>query len=190
MARPRLFDEDEALEAAMRVFWARGYEGSSTEALCAATGLGRGSLYNAFHNKTELFGRSLERYMERKDAAMEELLAGELPIREKIRLLLWQAVEPPADEPAGCLVVSSMAELAPFDPSIAAVLQRDYRRRWRALKAELERSRREGEIEESKRPADLAHFVIGTITALRTMARSGADRTALEAVANSALDAI
>jgi AcrR family transcriptional regulator len=190
MARPRLFDEDQALEAAMLAFWSKGYEATSTEELCAATGLGRGSIYNTFHSKGGLFARSLARYMELKDSAMEEVLAGEAPIREKVRTLLGQVIEPDPGEPAGCLVVNSMVELAPVDPAIATALNRDYQRRWRALDAAFAKSRRAGEIEKAKRPADLAHVVIGTITALRVMAQAGANRTALEAVSKATLAAI
>ena len=190
MARPRLFDEDQAVDAAMRAFWAGGYEGTSTEDLCATTGMGRGSVYNAFGGKRELFDRALARYMDGKDTALEELLAGELPIREKVRTVLWQTIDPPAGEPSGCLVVNSMVELAPHDPAIAAALNRDYRRRWRALRAAFAASRRSGEIAQSKRPEDLAHLVIGSVTALRVMARAGVDRAALEAVASATLDAV
>lgn len=190
MARPRLFDEDRAVDASMRAFWVNGYEATSTGDLCAATGMGRGSVYNAFGGKHELFERALSRYMDGKDAALEELVAGELPIREKVRTLLWQAIDPPPGEPAGCLVVNSMVELAPRDPAVAAMLNRDYRRRWRALRDAFAVSRRVGEITKSREPGDLAHLVIATITALRVMARAGADRAALEAVAAAVLDTL
>jgi TetR/AcrR family transcriptional regulator, transcriptional repressor for nem operon len=190
MARPRLFDEDRAVDAAMRAFWSRGYEATSTEDLCTATGLGRGSVYNAFGGKHALFERALARYMDGKDAVLEEVLAGQRPIREKVRVLLWWAIDPPADEPPGCLVVNSMVELAPHDPPVAALLDRDYQRRWHMLRDALAASRRSGEITASKRPDDLAHVVIATITALRVLARAGADRAALETVAGAVLDTL
>lgn len=190
MARPRLFNEDRAVDASMRAFWASGYEATSTEDLCAATGMGRGSVYNAFGGKHKLFERALSRYMDGKNASLDELLAGESPIREKVRMLLWQAIDPPADEPAGCLVVNSMVELAPRDPAVAAMLNRDYERRWRALRDAFDASRRAGEITMSREPGNLAHLVIATITSLRVMARAGADRAALEAVAAAVLDTL
>ena len=59
MARPREFDEDEVLEKALAVFWAKGFEGATVDDLEQATGLGRGSLYGAFGGKHELFLRAL-----------------------------------------------------------------------------------------------------------------------------------
>jgi TetR/AcrR family transcriptional regulator, transcriptional repressor for nem operon len=190
MVRPRLFDEDRAVEAAMRAFWAAGYDATSTEDLCAATGMGRGSVYNAFGGKRELFDRALARYMDGRDTALEELMGSDLPIRERVRALLWQAIDPPDGEPAGCLVVNSMVELAPRDPAVARALSGDYQRRWRALRDAFAVSRRAGEIARAKRPGDLAHVVIAAITALRVMARAGAERATLEAVASATLDAL
>ncbi|WP_163572862.1 TetR/AcrR family transcriptional regulator [Fodinicola feengrottensis] len=66
MARPRSFDVEEVLDAATLVFWDKGYAATTPQDLCDATGLGRGSLYNAFVGKRELFDRVLERYNARK----------------------------------------------------------------------------------------------------------------------------
>lgn len=68
MARPREFNETEALDRAVDVFWERGFEGTSIADLESATGLGRQSLYNAFGGKRELFLRALDRYAERNAA--------------------------------------------------------------------------------------------------------------------------
>src|SRR5262244_3233124 len=63
MPRPRLFDEDEVLERAMRTFWAKGYRDTSVEDLVAVTGVRAGSLYNAFPGgKHALFLAALDRY--------------------------------------------------------------------------------------------------------------------------------
>ncbi|MEM8645620.1 MAG: helix-turn-helix domain-containing protein, partial [Pseudomonadota bacterium] len=64
MSGRKQFNEDEALEAAMRAFWQRGYEATSLSDLEAATGLNKSSLYNAFESKEALFVRCLERYSE------------------------------------------------------------------------------------------------------------------------------
>ncbi|MCP2257594.1 transcriptional regulator, TetR family [Streptoalloteichus tenebrarius] len=189
MARPRTFDEERALEAAMRAFWAVGYEATTTEDLCAATGLGRSSVYNTFRSKRELFEKALAHYMEVRTAAVLDLLGSDLPTREKIRALLWQTVDADPDDPDGCLVVNTMVEVAPRDPKIAECLRRDHDRRLEALRRAFLAGQRAGEIDGDRNPDDLACFVIATITGMRVLVRGGADRAAVEAVANTALRA-
>ncbi|MFD1932272.1 MULTISPECIES: TetR/AcrR family transcriptional regulator [Nonomuraea] len=188
MARPRQFDEDLAIDAAMRAFWSAGYEATSTQDLCEATGLGRSSIYNTFKSKRDLFEKALRRYMDSKNAAFFDLLEGGLPLREKVRELLWQVVEADERDPRGCLVVNSMVELAPRDKDVAEILRRDQDLRFEALRTALETGRRLGETD--KDPVELAHFLIAAISGMRVAVRGGADRSVLESIARNVLDAI
>src|SRR3954471_2098763 len=70
--RPRAFDADAALDAALAVFWRNGYEGTSLADLTAAMGINRPSLYAAFGNKESLFRRVMDRYAERGQALVTE----------------------------------------------------------------------------------------------------------------------
>ncbi|WP_310714898.1 TetR/AcrR family transcriptional regulator [Streptomyces lydicus] len=192
MARPRKFDEARAVDAAMEAFRAAGYEATSTQDLCDATGLGRSSIYNTFKSKHDLFERALARYMERKNGELAALLAGELPARQKIRALLQLVIDEECADDAdgrGCLVVNSCAEVAAHDPSVAASLERDYGVRLEALRAVIEAGRRAGDVTGDRDARTLAHLVIATIGGLRVSARAGVDRAALEAVADAALAA-
>ncbi|MGP3956543.1 TetR/AcrR family transcriptional regulator [Nonomuraea sp. 3N208] len=190
MARPRKFEEARAVEAAMRAFWTAGYEATSTQDLCVATGLGRSSIYNTFASKHDLFEKALRHYMDERDAVLAELMYGDLPIKEKVRTVLWWAVEPDPEDPAGCLVVNSMIELAPRDPKVAEMLRRDNDKRFEIMRSAFETARSRGEIDPAKDPLALARFVFATVSGLRVMARGGADRAALGSVARTALDAL
>lgn len=191
MARPREFDEEQAIDAAMRAFWAAAsYEATSTQDLCEATGLGRSSIYNTFASKHALFERALERYMAQRTGATIELLEGPLPLADKLRTLLWRSVDPEPADPAGCLAVNSIVELGLRDPAIAAALGRDQATRVRALRSAFEAGRRSGELGADRDALALAQFVVTTISGLSVMARSGADRATLEAVATTALTAL
>ncbi|MEU6791736.1 TetR/AcrR family transcriptional regulator [Nonomuraea wenchangensis] len=187
MARPRTFEEEAAVEAAMRAFWRAGYEATSTQDLCAATGLGRSSVYNAFAGKHDLFRRALRRYMDQRDAALIELMDGELPVREKVATVLGWAVAPDPDDPDGCLVVNSMIELGPRDAEVAEMLRRDTELRVGIMRAAFEDARARGELAPDKDPLELARFVAATVSGLRVLGRGGADRAALESVARTAL---
>lgn len=191
MARPRKFEEERAVEAAMRAFWTDGYEATSTQELCEATGLGRSSIYNTFKSKRDLFEKALARYMELKTADLVEVLEdGSRPVRERLRTILDWAVEPEPGDPSGCLVVNTMVEMAPRDPEIAERLERDHRRRLGALKAAIEAGMRAGEIDAAKDARAMAHFITSTVSGMRVAARGGADRRTLASIADTAMHAI
>ncbi len=173
----------------MRTFWASGYEATSTADLCAATGLGRSSIYNTFKSKNALFEKALRRYMDQKNAPVLELMDGDAPVRDKMRALLWRVIDQEIEEPPGCLVVNSMVELAPHDPRVARSLRRDLDVRVETLRSAFEAGRRRKEIAAECDSLGLAHFVIATISGMQVAARGGADRVTLEAIATTALGA-
>ncbi|WP_405162321.1 TetR/AcrR family transcriptional regulator [Nocardia sp. NBC_01499] len=178
------------MDAAMRAFWIAGYEATSTQDLCDATGLGRSSIYNTFTSKHDLFERALRRYMATKNAATFAMLDGDGSTKEKMREILWRVVHAPEDDPLGCLVVNSTIELAPRDPEVAAALRDDQELRLSALTAVLESGRRAGEIDKTKDARELAHFINATIAGMRVAARGGVGQDALEAIAATALNAL
>ncbi|MEV5432876.1 TetR/AcrR family transcriptional regulator [Streptomyces sp. NPDC052701] len=197
MARPRTFDEERALDAAMHTFWEKGYEATSTQDLCEATGLGRSSIYNTFKSKHDLFERALSRYLEAMTAAQLALLDDpERPAAERVRALLAGVVESEAEHreaagrALGCLSVNTVVELAARDPRAAGLLERDTARRLAAFRAVLEAGRRDGSITSVREPDALARFLNATIAGLRVSSQGGADRAALEAIADAAMDAL
>ncbi|GAA2424386.1 TetR family transcriptional regulator [Streptomyces coeruleofuscus] len=197
MARPRKFDEERALGAAMRVFWERGYEATSTQDLCDATGLGRSSIYNTFQSKRDLFGRALARYLDTMTAAQTAVLDDvERPAIDRVRALLAQVVESEAECQAGsgralgCLGVNTVVELAARDHEAAAVLERDTMRRLALFRAVMEAGRRDGSITASRDPEALARFLNAVVAGLRVSSQGGADRADLEAIAETAVGAL
>src|ERR1041385_4893582 len=117
MARPREFDADSALESAMQVFWAKGYEATSLDDLCAATGLSRSSLYGAFGDKRDLLLRSLDRYSERGSARIAATLEKAATLREGLAAVLNEFIDQIVAGPGrrGCFVGNCAAELARHD---------------------------------------------------------------------------
>jgi AcrR family transcriptional regulator len=185
-----MFDEDRALDAAMKLFWTFGYEGTSTQDLCEATGLGRSSIYNTFASKRDLFDRSLRHYMETRTATQLELIQrSDLPIRERVRRILWDAVDPEPTDPLGCLVVNTLVELAPHDPEVAELLERDHAVKTDALTTAFRAAQAAGEVDAAHDPAALADYVFVVLSGLRVSARAGATRAGQAAVVASAVRA-
>ncbi|MFI1934226.1 TetR/AcrR family transcriptional regulator [Streptomyces sp. NPDC020330] len=196
MARPRQFDEERALDAAMRTFWEYGYEATSTQDLCDVTGLGRSSIYNTFRSKRELFARSLARYLDAMADAQEAVLEDEsLAPGERVRALLDKVVADefdhrPDGRSLGCLGVNSTVELASRDPVAARLLERDAARRLRGLSGVIAAGQRDGSIASARGSDALARYVNAVIGGMRVTAQGGADRAAVQAVADTALDAL
>ena len=117
MARPRTFDEGEALDAAIGCFWRRGYSATSMRDLEEEMGIGSASLYNVFCDKRTLFLRALDRYL---DGTMRERIARlerTLPPKEAVKAFIDEIVERSLNDPErrGCMLVNAAAEIAPHD---------------------------------------------------------------------------
>jgi TetR/AcrR family transcriptional regulator, transcriptional repressor for nem operon len=194
--RPRTFDEDRAVDAAMRTFWANGYEATTTEDLCAATGLGRSSIYNAFSSKHELFRRSLLRYVETTTTAQLAILEDEgRPPVERLRALFTAVIDGEManrrdGRSLGCLTVNTTVELAGRYPEAAQIIERDTERRTAAMRLAIDAGRRAGEIASRRDPEALARYLTAVIGGMRVAGQGGADRAALQSIADTALDAL
>ena len=126
VGRPREFDPDKVLDAAMHAFWAKGYEGTSLADLMAATGLHKGSLYQAFGDKHSLFIKSLQRYLDEMRGELSQMAAGALSPLEALRAIAHTAVDKvDADSecPMGCMAINSLVETAPHDKEVLDILK-------------------------------------------------------------------
>jgi len=112
MARPKAFNEEEVIDKAVQVFWAKGYEAASMQDLVDAMGIQRGSLYAAFGSKQKLFLKSLKRYSVTVVSELLDILASKPSAIESIELFFSQLVEHllTAGELRSCLVTNSAIE--------------------------------------------------------------------------------
>lgn len=188
VGRPRSFDADAALEAALRVFWRQGYEGASLADLTAAMGITRTSMYAAFGNKEQLFRHALERYTEGPGGygaqALEQPTA-----RAAVEAILRGAVRTTTgpDDPAGCLGVQGA--LATSD---SGGVVRDLLVEWRNAMVERLRERLDRAVAEGDLPADadapgLARYVMTLAHGIAVQAAGGVDREALDVVVDHAM---
>jgi TetR/AcrR family transcriptional repressor of nem operon len=191
MARPREFDESAAVESAMHAFWDHGYEATSTQDLCAATGLGRSSVYNTFTSKKALFHRSLAHYSTRGLAARTAVLDGPGTAAERLTAL-FDALVAEGSGPGhrGCLVVNTFAELGCPDDEIGAVLRADTEQHLALLAGCVREGVLDGSVQAGRDPAEVAEFLLGTISGLRIMSRRGTSPATMHAVAALALSAV
>jgi TetR/AcrR family transcriptional repressor of nem operon len=184
VARPREFDLDKALDRAMRVFWARGYEATSVDDLCAATELSRSSLYAAFGGKRALLIRSLDRYTDLGTDRIAAILARP-PIREALAALLREFIDQIVAGPgrSGCFVGNCAAELARGDRGAVASVRRSLARIEATFRDALERAQARGELSANTNVTALARFLTSGFQGLRLIGKVAPDRAALDDIA-------
>lgn len=188
--RPREFDMDAGLDAALRVFWRQGYAGAALTDLTEAVGVNRPSLYAAYGNKAELFRRALAHYSTHYATHMSEALA-QPTAREAVEVFLRGAVTVTTTKgcPRGCLGVQGALVSGPENAEIReelAVWRRDGEL---ALRERFRRARRAGELPSTVDPADLARYVGALAFGVSVQAAGGASRAQLERVVELTLRA-
>ncbi|MFZ1426680.1 MAG: TetR/AcrR family transcriptional regulator [Geminicoccaceae bacterium] len=188
MGRHREFDVEKALDAALGVFWRKGYEGASYADLTKATGVERPALYAAFGNKEALFRRALDRYHERYLDFIPEALR--LPTaREVAAHILYSSADLNTRYPShtGCLGINgAVAGSDEAEPVRQALI--DVRAAGQAqLRERFERAKAAGDLPETARADALAAFVMAVSHGMAVQAKAGFSRDMLEAVAEQAL---
>ncbi|MFI5777436.1 TetR/AcrR family transcriptional regulator [Nocardia sp. NPDC051570] len=174
MGRPRAFEADSVVEQAMETFWTHGYANTSPAQLAEATGIAKGSLYNAFGSKRELFERALARYDIMGTALAEGFLSQPGSTRERIGAFLRLLVDSDLAQPdrRGCLVVNTATEFAGHDPEITRTVRGMLEHTAAALRARIEQGRRDGDVRAEVDPQAMAEFLLNTIAGLRVLAKA------------------
>ncbi|MFQ5775406.1 MAG: TetR/AcrR family transcriptional regulator [Kiloniellaceae bacterium] len=192
MGRPREFDENEALERAMEVFWAKGYEAASLQDLTEAMGLSRSSFYETFGSKHALFLAAIERYGDIIARRLEADLAGCRPAREAIARVFEIAVETAVDEGdlRGCFLGNCAVEVSPNDPAAAAQVRAGLARIEDKFYQAVRRGQNAGEIPTERDARALARYLVGSLNGLRVTAKANPDAAALRDIVRIVLAAL
>ncbi|SRR5579884_2589522 len=186
LGRPREFNVDVVLNAAMNQFWERGYHATSLTDLTTATGLHRGSLYGAFGDKHQLFLAALQHYSHKSLAALDTALQAETsPLAGIRRYLLEQAAQATAGR--GCLIANTTLELLPGDQEVARVIVAHQQSVEARLVAALDRAVLTGEISGKRSTALLAHYLLTVAQGLWESGRTTSDMRTLSEVIDAAL---
>lgn len=190
MARPKAFDRDAALRAAIEVFWAKGFAGASTDDLTAAMGIGRQSLYDTFGDKRRLYLEALARYNTESVAGHLADLRSGSPATEAIKALLLRfANEPEPRRVRGCMGVNAVCEFGQ-DPDVRAAAKPSHDLLEGELVRLLEAGKAEGEVAPSVDARSAARFIAATLAGLKVQAKAGAPAETLREIAGFAVDSL
>jgi TetR/AcrR family transcriptional repressor of nem operon len=187
MSRPKEFNPDDAIEKAMQVFWHKGYEATSMEDLLEAMDLNRGSLYDTFGDKRQLFLKVVDRYCTTFVGSKFSLLDQPGPALPTLRRFIHGMIEGALADPQrrGCLIANTVMELSPHEEEIAGTLRQALKMAEDTFFKVLARAKQQGELKHEKDPRVLARFLTtmmqGTIVMIKAGAPSGVVKQTTEA---------
>lgn len=186
--RPRAFDRDDAVLAAARLFWRRGYSGTSTRALTAALGLSTSSLYAAFGSKAGLFEEAVRTYAERYREIYQRAIA-EQDISSVVERILVDSVHEftqPIGTHPGCLITSAVMTDSTSTLDTTAYVAELRSGNEQALLARIERAIRDGDLSAGTSAAALTKLIQSIWDGLSVQANLGTSREDLLAAAHLA----
>jgi TetR/AcrR family transcriptional repressor of nem operon len=170
MVRPREFEEAEVVEKIMRVFWEKGYEGTSMKDLVIATGLFKGSLYGAFGDKQSMYLMALAHYDETHIQAGVANLRADKSLNDKISGLFDSIIESMKTGvfSGGCLLCNASIDMAAVDEKVKQLVQAQIKRLQLAISNAIE-------AENSQLPEieKLSAFVLSSYFGARIFAKAG-----------------
>jgi AcrR family transcriptional regulator len=184
--RPRAFDRDAALSAAMHIFWEKGFSATSINDLTRAMGIGSPSLYAAFGSKELLYAEALNHYRTSHEHIVWERFLAADTARAAIAAFLQDSAAGLSQTPNGCMVTLS-AVGAEGHVDLGALVTSARRATLERLKMRLEQGVVEGEIGDNVDILALARFVQTVQNGMSLLARDRASRADLDAVAETAM---
>lgn len=189
--RPRAFDREAALAIAMRLFWERGYEGTSLADLKAAMGISTSSLAAAFGSKEKLFREAVDLYVATEAIGNHEVLAMAKTAKDAVEGVLRRAVSRMVrkGEPTGCLIMLGAINTSPENVAIIHYLVTQRRAAAEAIRDRVTRGIAEGDVAEGTDTNALANFYAAILKGAALSARDGATRNELDGIVDYAMAA-
>ena len=185
--RPREFDTELALGAALRVFWAKGYEGASLSDLTDEMGITRPSLYAAFGNKETLFRQALDLYERDKLTYIGDAIEAPTARGVAERLLMGSVDAATTGDCKGCMGVIASVACQSVEPSIRDDVNARAESSRRAIIARMQQAIDAGEFRVATEAEAITRYLLAIMQGISVQAQSGASREELLQVADSAL---
>ncbi len=182
MARTKDFDEVDVLAKAIRLFWQKGYNGTSMQDLVDTLGISRSSLYDTFGDKRRLYLKALESYKQAEAANRAKIFDKSIPARTAIRQMLDMIIlELIKDKQhKGCFLINCAVETAPNDKQVNNIICENDREIENALREVIQRGQHSGEISSKRDARALARFIFNNIIGMRVSGKLATDKSVFE----------
>ena len=185
--RTRQFDAEKALNQALEVFWARGYEGATLPELTKAMGINRPSLYAAFGNKEELFRKALDHYQIGPQSFLAEAL--KKPTARGVVEAMFRGFVGMQGKSRGCMIVSGALACGDEAEPIRRELARLREQAVQIIRERFERAVQDGDLPKGTDCPTLSRYIVTVLNGLAVQAVSGATEKELRLVAAMAMEA-
>lgn len=186
------FNEEKVIAAAMQLFWEKGYSDTSMAELLKATGLTKGSFYNAFGSKYELFQKAIVKYeLENRRMVLQKLVAMDAPVKA-IEYLFEAIIQETIDDPAkrGCFIINTCLDLNAHKAEIKDIISGCMRETETFFKQMIELGQFRKEIPQTIDPQKTAKALVATLVGIRILGRAIYDKQALQDLATQSLKLI
>ncbi|KAA0085621.1 TetR/AcrR family transcriptional regulator [Mycolicibacterium sp. P9-64] len=192
--RPRAFDKDEKLAAALNLFWSRGYAATSVQDLVDALGVERGSIYAAFGDKRDLYLEAVKLYWRQYEVELETAMRS-VPLLPALRWALTNPVhlEQFATDlgvPQGCLMGNTSAELLPRDTDAQVIVAHSYQRFVDIVSDALQLAQERGEVVDTAPASAQAQMLLFFVQGFSLVSRAGPDKALSLAAVDAAIDSL
>lgn len=171
MARSKEFNEEEALDKAMEIFWRQGFEKTSIQDLVDQMGIHRRSLYDTFGDKHSLFVQTLERYESLVASQIWEQITEEMTTVEAIRKIFELAVYSDNTNPKGCLMVNTAVELSLLDNEVSQRIKSAFKQTENLITDLLIRGQARGEVARSFDIGELSRYIHNALIGVRVLVK-------------------
>ncbi|GAB6991196.1 TetR/AcrR family transcriptional regulator [Paenibacillus pini] len=184
MGRHKEFDEGLAVEQALELFWAKGYESTSIQDLCDHMGIHRGSLYDTFGDKKALFIRCLDRFRQITDDDMYSILSKNTTDPKQQLKQFFEAVIDNSMNNAslnrGCFFANTTLGAVAREPEVASRVEAHYDFTEQVYYQFVIRAQQSGHLKKGLSPREVARFLVNTKQGLSVLANTATERGVLE----------
>jgi len=185
----KAFNEEQAIERAMLLFWEHGYNETSLSSILDATRLSKGSFYNAFGSKKNLFKKALLKYdLENRKALLQGFIALDSPlhaIEEFFKYIIRDAEQGTVSK--GCFIVNISLNLYAYDPDIREIVTQAINEIEIFFKQMIELGQSRSEIKSCIDPTKTAKAITAAFVAIRVLGRGTYNYNSLKAIADQAI---
>ncbi|MCP4522274.1 MAG: TetR/AcrR family transcriptional regulator [Cytophagales bacterium] len=189
MPRVKKFDENEVLSKAMNLFWKQGYSATSVQDLVSHLGINRGSLYDTFGDKEQLFKKSFELYIDSNKKGLTRFLNNYQNVKEGIAELFSNAIQEAIndEDKKGCFVVNTTTELIPNDEKLLIILERNKQDFEKIFHGYLKKGQAKGQITKEQDLEATASLFYTLYNGIRVVSKVNPNKTKLLNSVNVAL---